>query len=293
MDQLDSPPALARWGLTVVLSLLWLLIAISNGRGIWRERVRREPGPSIAPFVKSFVAWVGHLACPLEPRQKLIPLLAVLVLDAGSVPFLSSPGTGPLSLLPAPPRAATSGSRRRGARRDPLAPKRVATTLGVEDYHVLQNNAARAGQTAFHVHLVPKPDAATGLVVEGGFTVADQTGIADAIRLEIINPLLAKRYPSVQYQLKHAVGIDGSELHAARTGVRGANDLVWVGPAANYAAKLSDLSSDYPSRITKTVYDRLRRELKFLNGRSIWEAATWTDMNNLPIYRSTWWWRIE
>ncbi|MEX0805728.1 MAG: adenylate/guanylate cyclase domain-containing protein [Candidatus Binatia bacterium] len=112
-------------------------------------------------------------------------------------------------------------------------------------------------------------------------------------RVEIINPLLAKQYPSVQYQLKHVVGIDRSELRAARTGVRGANDLVWVGRAANYAAKLSDLSSDYPSRITKDVYDRLRDELKLSNGRSMWEAATWTDMNNLPIYRSTWWWRIE
>lgn len=112
-------------------------------------------------------------------------------------------------------------------------------------------------------------------------------------RVEIINPLLAKRYPSVQYQLKHVVGIDRSELHAARTGVRGANDLVWVGRAANYAAKLSDLSSDYPSRITKDVYDKLPDELKFTNGRSMWEAATWTNMNNFPIYRSTWRWPVE
>ena len=112
-------------------------------------------------------------------------------------------------------------------------------------------------------------------------------------RVEIITPLLAKRYSSVQYQLRHVVGIDRSELHAARTGVRGANDLVWVGRAANYAAKLSDLSSDYPSRITQDVYDRLRDELKFSNGKSIWEATTWTDMNNLQIYRSTWWWQIE
>lgn len=112
-------------------------------------------------------------------------------------------------------------------------------------------------------------------------------------RVEIINPLLAKQYPSIQYQLKHVVGIDRSGIHAARTGVRGANDLVWVGRAANYAAKLSDLSSDYPSRITKDVYDRLRDELKFSNGKSMWEAATWTDMNNLQIYRSTWWWRVE
>lgn len=112
-------------------------------------------------------------------------------------------------------------------------------------------------------------------------------------RVEIINPLLAKRYPSLQYMLKHVVGIDRSDLHVSRAGVRGANDLVWVGRAANYAAKLSDLSSDYPSRITKDVYDRIRDELKYTNGRSMWEAATWTDMNNFPIFRSTWRWRVE
>lgn len=112
-------------------------------------------------------------------------------------------------------------------------------------------------------------------------------------RVKIINPLLTKHYASSQYQLQHVVGIDRSELHAGRTGVRGANDLVWVGRAANYSAKLSDLSSDYPSWITKDVYDRLRDELKFSNGKSMWEAANWTAMHNLQIYRSTWMWRID
>lgn len=110
--------------------------------------------------------------------------------------------------------------------------------------------------------------------------------------LHIINPLIEKHYQSKQYALKHVVGIDRSQLHAARTGARGANDLVWVGRAANYAAKLADLSSDFASRITKDVYNRLRDELKYTNGKSMWEAATWTDMNNLPIYRSTWYWPI-
>jgi diadenosine tetraphosphate (Ap4A) HIT family hydrolase len=48
---------------------------------------------------------------------------------------------------------------------------------------VLQNNGARAGQTAFHahVHLVPKPSAASGLIVQGGFTAVDQGGVADEL----------------------------------------------------------------------------------------------------------------
>lgn len=111
-------------------------------------------------------------------------------------------------------------------------------------------------------------------------------------RTEIINPAIKKQYPATSYQLSHTVGIDASKLFVARTGVRGANDLVWVGRAANHAAKLTNLSADYPTRITKEVYDALMPELKTYDNREIWEARTWTDMNNRSIYRSTWTWKI-
>jgi class 3 adenylate cyclase len=111
--------------------------------------------------------------------------------------------------------------------------------------------------------------------------------------INILNPLIKKYYPSIDYQFKHVVGIDVCQLHAARTGVRGANDLVWVGRAANYAAKLTTLSDSYPSRITGSVYDRLPDILKFTDGQSMWEQVKWTAMNDMRIYRSTWWWRID
>ncbi len=46
------------------------------------------------------------------------------------------------------------------------------------------SNGARAGQTVFHahVHLVPKPTAAAGLIVQGGLTRVDQTGLAEEIQ---------------------------------------------------------------------------------------------------------------
>ena len=49
---------------------------------------------------------------------------------------------------------------------------------------MLQNNGARAGQTVLHahVHLVPKPAAATGLMVQPGLAAVDQTGLAERIR---------------------------------------------------------------------------------------------------------------
>ena len=70
---------------------------------------------------------------------------------------------------------------------------------------------------------------------------------------EIINPAIKAQY-SNDFQLKQVVGIDTSKLLVARTGVRGANDLVWVGPAANYAAKLSSISEQpYSTFISAAV----------------------------------------
>ncbi len=111
-------------------------------------------------------------------------------------------------------------------------------------------------------------------------------------RVNVINPLLLKQYPSTTYQLKHVVGVDRSTLRAARTGARGANDLVWVGRAANYAAKISSLSDNYATRITVDVFNRLAGEAKYHNGIFMWDEARWTDMGNMTIYRSNWWWSM-
>ena len=106
---------------------------------------------------------------------------------------------------------------------------------------------------------------------------------------KIINPILKECYPNTDYLVKQVVGIDTSNLFVARTGIRGSNDLVWVGRAANYAAKLSSLSADYPSRLTEAVYKKLNKSAKYSNdGKPMWKEATWNDMNGMRIYRSTW-----
>lgn len=110
--------------------------------------------------------------------------------------------------------------------------------------------------------------------------------------LHIIQPLMKETY-ATNFGFAHTVGIDVSDLRAVRTGVRGDNDLVWVGRATNYAARLTTLSSDYPTRITKAVYDCLSPFLKTSNLKSMWEARTWTDMENISIYRSNWTWAIS
>jgi class 3 adenylate cyclase len=109
---------------------------------------------------------------------------------------------------------------------------------------------------------------------------------------KIVNPQLKEVYASTDYELHHTVGVDTSKLLVARTGVRGANDLVWVGRAANYAAKLTTLSADYPTRITGTVYDQIADEAKYTDGKNMWEQRQWTAMNNMTIYRSSWTWAV-
>lgn len=111
--------------------------------------------------------------------------------------------------------------------------------------------------------------------------------------LYIVNPAQQSVYTSTSYTLKHVVGVDASPLFVAKTGVRGANDLVWVGRAANYAAKLATLPDSYRTYITKEVYDVMSDEVKVAqDGRAMWEAVRWDTFDDRTIYQSNWWWSI-
>ena len=108
---------------------------------------------------------------------------------------------------------------------------------------------------------------------------------------EIINPAIPKVYRDANYSVRHVVGIDTSNLFVARTGIRGANDLVWVGRAANYAAKLSARSGP-PTQITAEVYNLLNNKSKFgANRQNMWSRAIACEIGNKTIYTSTWQWK--
>lgn len=111
----------------------------------------------------------------------------------------------------------------------------------------------------------------------------------------IVNPQLVAQYSNSDYRVRQVVGIDVSSIRAARTGVRGDNDIVWVGRAANYAAKLTDL--DLPERtfITAEVYNRLDDSQKFggTPRQSMWKAYKWSQQNDHSIYGSTWTWNVD
>lgn len=107
-----------------------------------------------------------------------------------------------------------------------------------------------------------------------------------------INSSIRSAYPNTAFTLKQAVGIDTSDLFVARTGIRTSNDLVWVGRAANYAAKLCSLGDEnFPTYITQDVFTKLNEEAKY-GGKprqSMWEKRTWT-VRGLVVYRSSWRW---
>lgn len=109
----------------------------------------------------------------------------------------------------------------------------------------------------------------------------------------IVQPALKKQYPKSTYAVAQTVGIDTADLWVARTGIRGSNDLVWVGNAANYAAKMSSLDSKYPTVISKAVYDMLNKKSKFGGNpeRNMWTNLGSSDLG-VPLFGSTFWWSI-
>lgn len=102
----------------------------------------------------------------------------------------------------------------------------------------------------------------------------------------LINPALKVTYANTDFVVKHTIGIDKSPIHVARIGVKNDNDLVWVGRAANHAAKLTTIPiPEKPIWISHEVHESLRTNLKqFDSGLPVWEKRTWNAMSNQIIY---------
>lgn len=109
----------------------------------------------------------------------------------------------------------------------------------------------------------------------------------------ILQPAIQEQYAKNAYELRQKVGIASSKTMVSRTGIRGSNDLVWVGNAANIAAKLAALHGDYSSYITAEVYGMLSKETKYGGTPS---RDMWTDLGDVAghgkIYGSTFWWSV-
>ncbi len=103
---------------------------------------------------------------------------------------------------------------------------------------------------------------------------------------QLINPMFHQRYGPV-FDIAHCTGIDASDVSVVRAGIVGSNDLIWVGRAANVAAKLSSLRiSPYRTIITPTVYFGLA---PLHLAPTMWDPTTWThgDVTD-RIFASSW-----
>lgn len=112
---------------------------------------------------------------------------------------------------------------------------------------------------------------------------------------KIITPRIQAAYPKQSsFVLKHCTGIDRSPILITRSGIRNNNDLVWIGQAPNYAAKLSDQRTSASSYMTADVYNWLKDDAKYGGkpSQNMWknETVNITD-KSIDCYSSTWHWK--
>lgn len=109
---------------------------------------------------------------------------------------------------------------------------------------------------------------------------------------QIINPAIKAKHPTTDFVLRHVIGIDTSALRAARIGVHRDNDLVWVGRAANYAAKLCNDASN-SIWITSSVYDPMMSTVKTYKGTNMWVWKMWPAKPEMKIFGTSWWFKLD
>src|ERR1700691_4649712 len=113
---------------------------------------------------------------------------------------------------------------------------------------------------------------------------------------DVLRPKAEAKFPSLVkegFKIEHCVGIAQSDVFVVRGGVRGSNDLVFIGSAPNIAAKLSELrKTPYNSYITWHVYEKLNGASKFGKDKNMWERREINlDGENWTCYRSSWHWK--
>jgi class 3 adenylate cyclase len=112
----------------------------------------------------------------------------------------------------------------------------------------------------------------------------------------LVNAQLKVKW-TTDFVVRQRVGIDTGSLFVAKTGIRGSNDLVWVGTSANYAAKLCSMKEpSYTSWITASVYGNIGAPAKFVNKNGVnvdmWVPHYW-KAQDVVVYKSIYEWKIS
>jgi class 3 adenylate cyclase len=77
-------------------------------------------------------------------------------------------------------------------------------------------------------------------------------------------------------------GLDDGDIYAVKVGIKGTNDVAWVGRATNTAAKLANIGSGSRNIfITRAVYQRLNDDTKLSGGVQMWSDERLQDVGGV------------
>lgn len=127
-----------------------------------------------------------------------------------------------------------------------------------------------------------------GDAVMGAFVGNDKENraVKTAFGIEwLVRNVIQKKYmeihPNYSHNIRHAVGIDVSNLLVAKTGVWNDNDIVWAGSAANHSANYTRIYSDeYSTHISHAVYQRLDPGLIRSSDLEYWDVNNFDNCSS-------------
>ena len=112
---------------------------------------------------------------------------------------------------------------------------------------------------------------------------------------KIIHPAAKKQFKSIrdnEIEIRHGVGIDVGVVRAVRSGIRNSNDLIWIGKAASFSAKLSDVrDAGYHTYISSRTYNKLNEPAKYnSDGNNMWTSVNFSFTGETETaYKSNHW----
>ena len=112
---------------------------------------------------------------------------------------------------------------------------------------------------------------------------------------KIIQPSATAQFKSIKnagIEIRACSGVDVGEVRAVRSGIRDNNDLIWIGKAASFSAKLSDVrDTGYQTYISSRVHAMLNEAAKLdARGKSMWTAASFNFAGDAEtVYKSSHW----